>query len=263
MSTVCREISRMLGAVKRSTSSAHAQTNGMVEWLNHTLLCEMLSQFIADNQANWEELLLHAIAAHNNSVTRATGLAPNEAHIVRYPRLPMTILEGRGARSHQRLRRDQLDLLQLTRGRQNRAYELVRKDGSLIKAKHHAANEKLNSIFRQRPDFAAGQWVWVYDDKSTISGEGKHVLKAPADGSSRKSFALVSKLTHCGTGPYKVLLVGPGKAPDNDLVGRNLLLLDTSHNDSKRINARVSVRKCKRATTRTRESEDRNFCPGR
>ena len=56
----------------------------------------------------------------------------------------------------------------------------------------------------------------------------------------------MSKLTHCGTGPYKVLLVGPGRAPDSDLVGRNLLLLDTSHEDSKRINARVSVRKCKR-----------------
>ena len=66
------------------------------------------------------------------------------------------------------------------------------------------------------------------------------------DGSFRKSFALVSKLAHCGTGPRKVLLVGPGKAPDGDLVGRNLLLLGTSHEDSKRINARVSVRKCKR-----------------
>ena len=65
------------------------------------------------------------------------------------------------------------------------------------------------------------------------------------DGSSRKSFALVSKLAHCRTGPYKVLLVGPGKAPDGDLVGRNLLLLNTSHKDSKRINARVSARKCK------------------
>ena len=158
----------------------------------------------------------------------------------------MTIPEGRGARSHQGLRRDQLDFLQLMRERQNRAFELVRKEDFLIKAKHHAANDKLKSIFRQRPNLVAGRWVWVYDDKGTISGGGKHVLKAPADGSSRKSFALVSKLTHCGTGPYKVLLVGPGKAPDSDLVGRNLLLLDTSHNDSKHINARVSVRKCKR-----------------
>ena len=57
---------------------------------------------------------------------------------------------------------------------------------------------------------------------------------------------LVSKLAHCGTGPYKGLLVDPGKAPDGDLVGRNLLLLDTSHKDSRRINARVFVRRCKR-----------------
>ena len=157
----------------------------------------------------------------------------------------MTILEGQGARGHQRLRREQLDFLQPIRERQNRAYELVRKYDFLIKAKDQAANEKLNSFCRQPPNFAAGQWVWVYDDKSTISGGGKYVLKAPADGSSRKSFTVVSKLAHCWTGPYKVLLVGPGKAPDGDLVGRNLLLLDTSHEDSRRINVRVSVHKYK------------------
>ena len=72
MSTVCREIFRMLGAVKRFTSSVHAQTNDMVERLNHTLY-QMLSHLIADNHTNWDELLLHAIAAHNNSVSRGTG----------------------------------------------------------------------------------------------------------------------------------------------------------------------------------------------
>ena len=48
------------------------------------------------------------------------------------------------------------------------------------------------------------------------------------------------------TGSYKELFVGPGKAPDGDLVRRNLLLLDTSHEDSRRINAGVSVHRCKR-----------------
>ena len=155
VSTVCREIFRMLGAVKRVTSSAHAQTNGMVERLNH-ILCQMLSHLIADNQTNWDELLLHDIAAHNNSVSRGTGLAPNEVHIGRYPRLPMTISEGRGARGHQGPRRDQLGFLQLMQERQNRAYELVRIEDFLIKAKHQAANETLNSIFRERANFAAG-----------------------------------------------------------------------------------------------------------
>ena len=89
------------------------------------------------------------------------------------------------------------------------------------------------------------QWVWVYDDKCTISGAGKHVLKAPVEGTTRKSFPLVSKLARCWTDPYYVLIAGPGKAPDGDLVGRNLLLLDTRHEDSRHNNARVSVHICK------------------
>ena len=66
----------------------------------------------------------------------------------------------------------------------------MRKEDFLIKAKHQAANDKLNSIFQQRHNVAAGQWVWGYDNKSIISGGGKHVLKAPTDESSRKSFRI-------------------------------------------------------------------------
>ncbi|CAN0574206.1 unnamed protein product, partial [Laminaria digitata] len=61
---------------------------------------EEFSYLIADDQKNWDELLMHAVAAHNNNVSRGTGLAPNEVHIGRYPRLPMTILEGRGVKGH-------------------------------------------------------------------------------------------------------------------------------------------------------------------
>ena len=94
------------------------------------------------------------------------------------------ILEGRDVRGHQGLRRDQLNF-------SNKAYNLVRKEDFLIKAKHQAANEKLNSVLRQRANFEGRQWVWVYDDKSTISAAGKHVLKAPVDGTTRKSFPWV------------------------------------------------------------------------
>ena len=83
------------GTVKKLTSSYHPQTNRMVKRPNHTL-CQMLSYLIADDQKNWDEMLMHAVAAHNN-VSRGTGLVPNEVHIGRYPRLPMTILEGRGS----------------------------------------------------------------------------------------------------------------------------------------------------------------------
>ena len=100
----------MLGALKIFTSSAHARTNYIIERLNHTL-CQMLSHLIVDSQTNWDKLLLHGIAVHNNSVSSGTGLGPNKVHIGRYRRLPMTVLEGRGVRGHQGLRRDQMVFL--------------------------------------------------------------------------------------------------------------------------------------------------------
>ena len=80
----------------------------------------------------------------------------------------------------------------------------MRKEDFLIKAKHQAANEKLNSVLRQRSNFEGRQWVWVYDDKSTISAADKHVLEAPVDGTTRKAFPWVSKLAHV-VGPARTM----------------------------------------------------------
>ena len=105
---MAQEVHEMLGAVKRYTSSFRPQTNGTVERLNHTLL-QTLSHLIPDDHRNWDEMLLYGWAAHNNIVSRGTGVAPNEIHISRYTPLPMTILEGRGVRGNQGFKRDQLD----------------------------------------------------------------------------------------------------------------------------------------------------------
>ena len=147
------------------------------------------------------------------------------------------------------------------RERQNKAYDLVRKEDFFIKAKHQAADEKLNSVLRQRSNFEGRQWVWVYDDKCTISGAGKHVLKAPVEGTTRKSFPLVSKLARCWTDPYYVLIAGPAKAPDGDLVGRNLLLLDMRHKCLRHISARVSVHICKICYSPHEGERRSNFLP--
>ena len=120
----------------------------MVERLNDTL-CQMLSFLIADDQRNWDKMLTHAVGAHNNSVSRGTGLAPNEVHIGRCPRLPLTMLEGRGARGHQGLRQDQLDYLSLMRNRQTKAYELVRGEDRITKAKHDAKNKKIKTTYSE------------------------------------------------------------------------------------------------------------------
>ena len=214
-----------LGAVKKFASSYHSQTNGMVERLNHTL-CQMLSYLIADDQNNWDDMLMHAVAAHNNNVSGGTGLAPNEVYIGRCPRLPMTILEGRGVRGHQGLKQDQLEYLELMRGRQIKAYQLVKEEDRLTKARHEAANENLEELVTKRPKFEAVGWVWVYDDHSTISGGGKHVLKTREMDSRRKKFASTEKLAQCWTGPYKISLVDPGTNSDGKTVGPNLLLLE-------------------------------------
>ena len=107
---------------------------------------------------------MHAVPAHNNNVGRRTGLAPNEVLIDIYPRLPMTILEGRGLKGYQGLKQDQLDYLEVMRDRQVKAYKLVKEEGRLIKARHEANNEHLAELINRRPKSEVGDWAWVYDD---------------------------------------------------------------------------------------------------
>ena len=184
---------------------------------------------------------IHAVAAHNNNVSRGTGLAPNEVHIGRYPRLPMTISEGRGAKGHQGLKQDQLNYLELMRGRQVKTYELVKGEDRLIKARHEAANENLIEMINRRPKYEVESWVWIYDDKSTLSGGRQHVLKTSEADYRSKKLALTAKLAQCWTGPYKILFVGPGTTSDGEKVGPNLLLVEVRKDEPGReINARVS-----------------------
>ena len=88
----------------------------------------MLSYLIADNQVSWNRMLLHIIAAHNNKVSKGTGMALNEIYIGRYPRQPMTTLEGSGFRGHQSEKKDQLGCLELMRDTQVREYRLIREE---------------------------------------------------------------------------------------------------------------------------------------
>ena len=71
----------------------------------------------------------------------------------------------------------------------------------------------------------------------------------------------VEASARCWTGPYYVLIVGSGKAPDGDLVGRNLLLLDMKDEDSRHINARVSVHMCKICYSPHEGERRSNFLP--
>ena len=64
--------------------------------------------------------------AYNNSVSAGTGLAPNEVHMNRLPRLSLTIFEHHYAQGHQSLACDHLEYCDLAADRQRCAYALVR-----------------------------------------------------------------------------------------------------------------------------------------
>lgn len=166
----------MLSSVKKYTSSYHPQTNGIVERPIHTS-CQTLSHPITDVQNNWDKMLLHVIAAHNN-VSRGTGLAPNDVHIGRYPRLSTTILQGSGVKGHQSAKRDQFEYLELMRDRQVCAYSLVREEDRLVKAKHQDASEDIDAIMNNRTKIKVSDRAWVYDDHSTITGGGETCAQA-------------------------------------------------------------------------------------
>ena len=115
---------------KVTTSSYHPQTNGGTERVNHTM-AQMLAVAVNEQQNDWDVHLPHVEFAYNNSVNQSTGLAPNEIHMGRIPRLPLSVFDHPSVGGHQSLDRDQLEYCNLAVDRQRRAYDLVREYNAL------------------------------------------------------------------------------------------------------------------------------------
>ena len=73
---------------------------------------------------NWDGQLPHAEFAYDSSVSAATDVAPNEVHMGRLPRLPLTIFERTGVDGHQ-MAGDHLAYCDLATDRQQRAYGII------------------------------------------------------------------------------------------------------------------------------------------
>ena len=56
-------------------------------------MAQMLAMVVKERQDDWDAQLPHVEFAYKNSVSAATGLAPNEVHMSRLPRLPLTMLD--------------------------------------------------------------------------------------------------------------------------------------------------------------------------
>ena len=81
-----------LGINKINSSSYHPFTNGCIERVNHTVAL-MISMGFNEQQDNWDALLSHIEAAYNDSVKASTGITPNEVHMGRLPRLPLSVFD--------------------------------------------------------------------------------------------------------------------------------------------------------------------------
>ena len=88
-SKLTRALYERLGIIKIATSSYHPCTNGGVERVYHTMAL-MLAMVGDEEQKKWDLQLPHVESACNNSVSDATGLAPNEVHMGRLPLRDMT-----------------------------------------------------------------------------------------------------------------------------------------------------------------------------
>ena len=198
----------------------------------------MLSMVVNDRQNNWNLHLSHVMLSYNNSVNAATGLSPNELHLGRYPRLPITVFERHTFDGHQGLDQDQMSYHALARARQRKAFTLVREQHAINASRIERSNTALYNLMHKRPTWKVGDWVWVYNSQSTI--------RQGTDRSANET-ALKTKLSLNWTGPFKILTVGPSSSsPDGKPVGDKLLYLDLPRDlrghDAK---SRVSVQRCK------------------
>ena len=158
-------------------------------------MAQMLAMVVNERQDDWDLQLRHVEFAYNSSVSAVTGLALNEVHMGRLPRLPLTVLERTGVAGHQSLARDHLAYCDLVTDRQQRANDIVRKHHALTVSRVNRRNSALTDALRPAPKFVVGGWAWVYNSASTI----RQGVKAKTDAKVVKA-----KLALNWTGPYKV-----------------------------------------------------------
>ena len=152
---------------KLATSSYHPNGNAGVERANHTV-AQMLAMLVNELQNNGNEQLPHVEFAHNNSVSAATGLAPNEVHMGRLLRLPLTIFERTGVGGHQDSARDHVAYCNLANNRQQRVYDMVRERHSLTVSHVELRISAPSDALRPVPNFAVGGWVRVYNTAAAV-----------------------------------------------------------------------------------------------
>ena len=118
-------------------------------------MAQMLAMVVNERQDDFDAQLPHVEFAYNNSASAATGLAPNQVHMGRLPRLLLTILDRSGVAGHPSLARDHV-AHDLSSERQQRANDIVREMHALTGSRVERRNSALSDTLRQVPNFVVG-----------------------------------------------------------------------------------------------------------
>ena len=87
-------------------------------------------------------------AANSPSAAAGPELTPNEVHMGRLPRLPLTSFEHTGVFGHQSLARNHLAYCDLATDRLQRAYDVVREHDVLTVSRVERRNSVLSDALR-------------------------------------------------------------------------------------------------------------------
>ena len=79
-----------LGTNLKMSTSHHPQTDGQTERANRTIE-DMLRAFVSPYQQNWDEYLIVAEFAYNNTVQASTGFTPFYLNNGRHPHTPLSL----------------------------------------------------------------------------------------------------------------------------------------------------------------------------
>ena len=92
-SALFQEVMRLLDIDKTRTSPYRPQSDGQPERFNRTLIA-MLSMFVQENQADWEDVLPYVMMAYRSTVHDTTGCSPCLMMLGRELGLPLDITRG-------------------------------------------------------------------------------------------------------------------------------------------------------------------------
>ncbi len=91
MSTLLKQVCRLLGIESLRTTPYHPQTDGLTERLNQTFK-QMLRKFISESGKDWDQWLPYLLFVYREVPQASTGFSPFELLYGRDVRGPLTLL---------------------------------------------------------------------------------------------------------------------------------------------------------------------------